>query len=206
MRTIGLAILCSVFFVCGASAQTTEGFVGDYDLHVPKAKNAIPLLRCGAFVGRSGVAFGPSISCDANPFSWIGAYWFIGRSSIDGYQTQGVSADEANRTAGVGIVARPFAVKSFRFGAFAQAGYSGSHTQAFVADQLVYQASNKDPLITVGPDIEYRIPHGPWLVVRLGRNFGDQLASGTAGGFSVNGGVMFDPVPALKGIGKKLFR
>jgi hypothetical protein len=52
-----------------------------------------------------------------------------------------------------------------------------------------YRSSNKDPLITIGPEVGWRIARGISIFVRPGKDFGDNFAATTAKGFSVNGGV-----------------
>lgn len=86
------------------------------------------------------------------------------------------------------------------------------HATYFDPDQAVnvdYRASDRDPLVTVGPEIDYKIAKGIRIGIRPGKNFGKNFAAETAGGFSINIGVFIDTQSAginiAKGF-KKLLR
>jgi hypothetical protein len=135
-------------------------------------------------------------------------YGIVGKSRVDGYQTQGVVAGIKNLSAGIGFVSRPWRFHRFLVGGFVQATYSGSRTHALEPDVsgaiMQYNEFDRDPLVTIGPDVEYLIPRTPlWVVVRPGKNFGAGLAANTAGGFSLNIGVLIDPIK-IKQYAKKL--
>jgi len=49
-----------------------------------------------------------------------------------------------------------------------------------------YRASDRDPLVTVGPEIDYKIAKGVRIAVRPRKNFGKNFAVETGGGFSIN--------------------
>ena len=104
--------------------------------------------------------------------------------------------------------ARPWRFGRFRLGGFVQATYTGDRTSASFPDGYGgvghYFSSENGPLVTAGPDVQYRLAGGLWLVVRVGRNWGDGLAARTAGGFSANAGVLVDPFRAGKRI-RRLF-
>ena len=222
MKTATCAVLALFAFgiVPGAWAQlrvrgdSVRALAKERDKKDKDDKDKVSFVRCGGLYGRSGVALGPSAYCEVNPFPWFGAYPTVGKSQVDGYVTRGIVAGVRGLSAGVGVVMRPLHVGHFRFGAFAQATYSGDHIRASVpnpatgATDTVYE-SDRNPLVTIGPDIEWRIPHTElWVLVRPGKNFGDGLAAGTAGGFSINAGIITDPVHpasrAFRGL-KKLF-
>ena len=75
--------------------------------------------------------------------------------------------------------------------------YYGSHIHAtyFDSNQTVnveYRASARDPLVTIGPEIDYKLAKGVRIAVRPGKHFGDNFAAQTAGGFSIDIGVLID--------------
>jgi len=156
-----------------------------------------PMVECGVLVGRDGAAFGPGLTCQGN-VKRLGFYIFAGQSKVNGYQTgDGVTANFSDRTLGFGIDARIFRLNRFVFGVFGQAAYYGSavHATYFDPDYEVnvdYRTSDRDPLITVGPEIRFRIFKGISAMIRPGKDFGDNFAATTADGISINGGVLVD--------------
>jgi hypothetical protein len=154
-----------------------------------------PILECGMLIGRDGAAFGPGLTCQAN-FKRFGFYGFAGQSNVNDYRTgDGITANLSDRTLGFGLDARIFHLNRFVFGIFGQAAYYGSRVQATYFDPdyqvtVTYRASDRDPLITVGPEIRLPIVNGISGIIRPGKDFGDNFAAMTAGGFSINAGVL----------------
>jgi hypothetical protein len=174
-----------------------------------------PPIEVGALVGRDGVTFGPGILLQGNLWR-LGLYGFAGTSSISGYSTSDeVKANLHDRTLGFGVQYRIARInKRFTIGAFAQAAYYGSHVHATYFDpayatNVEYRASDRDPLVTIGPEIDFKIVKGVRIAIRPGKNFGSNFAAETAGGFSINVGVLIDAQSAgihiAKGF-KKLLR
>jgi hypothetical protein len=169
-----------------------------------------PPIEAGVLAGRDGVAFGPGILLQGN-LRRLGLYGFAGRSSITGYSaSEGVKASLRDRTLGFGVQYRIARIgKHFAISGFGQAAYYGSHVHAtyFDPDHAVtvdYRASDRDPLVTVGPEIDYKIAKGIRIAVRPGKNFGKNFAAETAGGFSINIGVFIDTQSAGINIAKGL--
>jgi hypothetical protein len=197
------------FVVCGAfSGITTRAQA------LVETQSKVPLMRCAPLFGRGGTAFGETGYCEANPASWFGVGVLAGRSGIRGYQDQGATANMHDFSSGLVLVIRyPKEIKRFRFGVFVQAAYNGSHVKATYQDSYVdqngntvqvmgsYRQSDRDPVTTLGANIEYRVPHGPWMLFRVGKNLGDGLSSTTAGGFYVSAGPMVDPLAITKSVG-----
>ena len=157
-----------------------------------------PPIEVGVLVGRDGVAFGPGIILQGN-LGRLGLYGFAGTSSITGYSTSdGVKANLRDRTLGFGIQYRILRMgKHFAISGFGQAAYFGSHVHATYFDpdlavNVDYRASDRDPLVTVGPEIDYMIAKGVRIAVRPGKNFGKSFAAETVGGLSINIGVLID--------------
>ena len=174
-----------------------------------------PPIEAGVLAGRDGVAFGPGILLQGN-LGRLGLYGFAGTSRITGYSTSnGIKANLRDRTLGFGVQYRIARIgKHFAISGFGQAAYYGSHVHAtyFDPDHAVnvdYRASDRDPLVTVGPEIDYKIAKGVRFAVRPGKNFGKNFAAETVGGFSINIGVLIDTQSAginiVKGL-KKLLR
>ena len=177
-----------------------------------------PLIETGLLVGRDGAAFGPGVIVQFNYWR-LGLYGFGGTSSVRGYQAgDGISADFYDRTLGFGVQGKIRRIGKFTFGGFAQAAYYGSHVHATYFDpvyakQVGYRESDRDPLVSIGPEIDYEPVRGIRIVVRPGKDFGDNFAANTAHGFSINGGVLFDSQRAGRTVGlgiasgvKKLFQ
>jgi len=157
-----------------------------------------PPIEVGVLVGRDGVAFGPGIILQGN-LGRLGLYGFAGTSSITGYSTSdGVKADLRDRTLGFGIQYRILRMgKHFAISGFGQAAYFGSHVHATYFDpdlavNVDYRDSDRDPLVTVGPEIDYMIAKGVRIAIRPGKNFGKNFAAETVGGLSINVGVLID--------------
>jgi len=174
-----------------------------------------PPIEVGVLAGRDGVAFGPGVILQGN-LGRLGLYGFAGTSSITGYSTSdGVKANLRDRTLGFGIQYRILRMgKHFALSGFAQAAYFGSHVHAtyFDPDHAVnvdYRESDRDPLVTLGPEIDYTVAKGVRIAVRPGKNFGENFAAETVGGLSINIGVLIDAQSAgihiAKGF-KKLLR
>jgi len=174
----------------------------------------VPLFRIAPLVGRGGSAFSQTGYVEMNPASWFGIGMLVGRSGISGYQDQGANANLHDFFTDLVLVGRyPKEVHRFRFGAFIQAGYVGTHIKATYEDsyvnaagntvsfQGIYRQSNRDSVVTLGPNIEYRIPHGPTMLIRAGRNFGDSISANTAHAFYLAVGPTTDPVQLGKGVG-----
>ena len=158
----------------------------------------LPPIEVGILAGRDGISFGPGVLLQGN-LGRLGLYGFAGTSSISGYSAgDGVKANLRDRTLGFGVQYRIASVgRHFSIGAFGQAAYYGSHIQAtyFDSNQTVnveYRASARDPLVTIGPEIDYKLAKGVRIAVRPGKHFGDNFAAQTAGGFSIDIGVLID--------------
>lgn len=204
-------ILCvGIFGGSNAAAQDPTFTVWGDALGV-----SAPVVEIGVLAGRDGVALGPSLNLGLNPFGrkdsflrGLGFYAYAGVSSISGYKNgDGVTANLTDRTLGVGVDYRAISYRHLTLGAFAQAAYYGSKVHAHYFDPdygttVQYRDSEKDPIITVGPEIRYGITPGITLFVRPGMDFGGSFASTTAGGFSANGGGLFDLRPFGKVIAK----
>jgi hypothetical protein len=167
-----------------------------------------PPVEVGVTLGRNSAAFGPGVIVQGN-LAFFGLYGFAGRSSVSGYEIgDGIRAHFTDRTLGFGIECRVFRAGRFMFGAFAQAAYYGSFVKASYQDGYggsgEYEESNRDPLVTVGPEIDYRATRGVSVFLRPGKDFGKNFAATTAGGFSINGGVRVGGMTILKSV-KKLF-
>jgi hypothetical protein len=162
-------------------------------------------IEVGMMVGRDGAAFGPGVLLQGN-IGPIGLYGFAGNSSIHGYDAgNGIKANFSDRTSGFGIAGRVLQTKHFVVGGFAQAAYNGSHVHATYLDptygvEVDYRSSSKNPLITIGPEFDWRIGKRISIFMRPGENFGDAFAATTAKGFSLNGGVKFDVVTIGRGV------
>ena len=155
-----------------------------------------PAIEAGVLAGRDGVAFGPGILLQGN-LQRLGLYGLAGTSSIHS-TSDGVKVNLRDRTLGFGVQYRIASVgRHFSIGAFGQAAYYGSHIHAtyFDSNQTVnveYRASARDPLVTIGPEIDYKLAKGVRIAVRPGKHFGDNFAAQTAGGFSIDIGVLID--------------
>ena len=157
-----------------------------------------PPIEVGVLAGRDGVAFGPGIILQGN-LGRLGLYGFAGTSSITGYSTSdGVTANLRDRTLGFGIQYRILRMgKHFAISGFGQAAYFGSHVHATYFDpdlavNVDYRGSDRDPLVTVGPEIDYILAKGIRIAMRPGKNFGKNFAAETVGGLSINVGVLID--------------
>jgi hypothetical protein len=87
--------------------------------------------------------------------------------------------------------------KHFAISGFGQAAYFGSHVHATYFDpdlavNVDYRDSDRDPLVTVGPEIDYILAKGVRIAIRPGKNFGKNFAAETVGGLSINVGVLID--------------
>ena len=167
-----------------------------------------PPIEIGVLVGRDGVAFGPGIILQGN-LGRLGLYGFAGTSSITGYSTSdGVKANLRDRTLGFGIQYRILRMgKHFVISGFGQAAYFGSHVHATYFDpdlavNVDYRDSDRDPLVTVGPEIDYILAKGVRIAIRPGKNFGKNFAAETIGGLSINVGVLIDAQSAGLNIAK----
>ncbi len=168
------------------------------DAPVKPAEPDVPAIEAGMMAGRDGVSFGPGILLQGNLLR-LGLYGFAGTSSLTSNSVRdGVKASLRDRTLGFGVQYRIARIgRRFTIGAFGQAAYYGSHIHAtyFVpgqAVQLDYRASDRDPLVTVGPELDYQVMRRIRLAVRPGKNFGNDFAAQTAGGVSINVGVLVD--------------
>jgi hypothetical protein len=173
----------------------------------------VSMFRFGTMIGRDGAAFGPGVLVEFNPISRLGVYGFAGQSSINGYQAgDGIVANFTDRTLGFGIVYRAFHIGRFTIGGFTQAAYYGDHVRASYPDgsggTIEYRDSSKDPLVTIGPDVEIKIVGGISAFVRPGEDLGQSIAAQTVHGFSINGGVVVGAPAVVKGFKSfgKLFR
>ena len=161
-------------------------------------------------MGREGGAFGKEVLLQGN-LGRLGLYGFAGSSSISGYAAGGgIKANLSDHTLGFGAQYRIVSFgKRFTVSAFCQAAYYGSHVHAtyFDADNRVnedYRSSDRDPLVTIGPEIDYRIVNGLRIAVRPGKNFGQNIAAQTVGGVSIDVGVLVDTQKAGIEIAKGL--
>jgi hypothetical protein len=168
------------------------------DPAMKSVESEAPSIEAGVLAGRDGVAFGPGLVLQGN-LRRLGLYGFAGTSSITGYSTSnGVKANLRDRTLGFGIQYRIVRIgKHFAISGFGQAAYFGSHVHAtyFDPDHAVnvdYRESDRDPLVTVGPEIDYKIAKGVRIAVRPGKNFGKNFAAETVGGLSINIVVLID--------------
>ena len=167
----------------------------------------MPPVMFGTVVGRDGAAFGPGILVQGNVWRF-GLYGFAGRSSVGGYETDdGVTADFVDRTLGFGLDFRMFQVRRFMIGAFGQAAYYGSHVKAAYFDPdyqmtVEYRSSDRDPLVTIGPELIIPLAPGLFAVVRPGKDFGDNFAAQTANGISISGGALVDGRTIYHGLSK----
>lgn len=162
-------------------------------------------VEIGGMGGRDGASLGPSILLQGN-VGPVELFGFAGRSSISNYNAgEGVKASLSDRTLGFGVACRVVRVgRKIYLGLFGEAAYYGSQVRASYFDpnygvQVQYRASNKDPLITIGPELNWRVTRRVSVFVRPGRDFGDNLAASTAKGFSINGGVKVDAGVVAKG-------
>ena len=171
-------------------------------------------MRFGVMLGRDGAAFGPGLLAEVDPLPRLGFYAFAGRSSVTNYSAgNGIRADLSDRTLGFGMELR--VVNSGRrttLGMFGQAAYYGSHVRASYPDGfggfVQYKNSDRDPLTTIGPQVECRLSRAILVFVRPGKDFGNNFATQSLGGFSINGGVLVDGASAARGVGegfRKLF-
>ncbi len=179
----------------------------------------VSFLRCAPLFGRGGVAFGETAYCEVNVAPWFGVGALVGRSGATGYEDQGADTNVHDFSAGLVLVARdPKEIKRFRFGAFIQSVYTSSRIKAkyqesyidpsgnTVQAQGIYRENDSDPVVTAGANVEYRIPHGPPILFRIGKNFGSGLSVKTAGGFYFAAGPMIDPVRLAKGVSRFIGR
>ena len=180
----------------------------------------IPLFRVGALGGRGGVALGLQGYGEFNLFQNLGIYGMAGRSRVSGYQTTDpqvgpLVAQEKDFTACLGFLGRSPAVKrTFHFGGFAQACYLKSGVKANYTvnipdpeavggfDHLSggYEENERNPLVTLGGQVELSPRHGPSYLFRIGKNFGDNYAANNGKGFYLVGGPVFDPIHTIKAI------
>ena len=165
-----------------------------------------PLIEIGMLAGRDGAAFGPGILTQLN-WNRMGFYGFAGTSHVNGYDAgDGIKADFSDRTLGFGIECRIARItRLIVIGTFGQAAYYGSHVHATYFDsdsslKVEYVASDRDPLVTIGPEIDFGVMKAMRIVVRPGKDFGNNFAATTAGGFSLDAAVLVD----LKGIGTSI--
>jgi hypothetical protein len=125
------------------------------------------------------------------------------------HTSDGVKANLRDHTLGFGLEYRIVHIsKRFTFGVFGQSAYYGSHVHATYFDpaQVVhvdYRASDRDPLVTIGPEMDCKIASGVRIAIRPGKNFGENFAAQTAGGFSINIGVVIDTQRAGTEIAKR---
>jgi hypothetical protein len=168
----------------------------------------IPLFQAGTMIGRDGAAFGPGLVAEINPIRRLGLYGFAGTSSVRGYGAgNGITANFSDRTLGFGIECRVWNFGSrVTLGAFSQAAYYGSRVQASYPDgnggTVLYSSSDRDPLVTIGPSFEFRVVRKVVVFIRPGKDFGDSFAATTAGGFSLNGGILVSVRDIAGGIKK----
>ena len=151
-----------------------------YDVAMKSSKPEVPPMEVGMLAGRDGFAFGPGILLQGN-LQRLGLYGFAGTSSISYSGSEGIKARLRDRTLGFGIQYRIVHFgRRFALGAFGQAAYYGSHVHATYFDptyatQVDYRASDRDPLVTVGPEVDYQIARGLRLAIRPGEDFGGAL-------------------------------
>lgn len=193
-----------VFTLIGIFASA--GLPVSAEISASAAATKAPFIEGGVVVGRDGAAFGPGIFAQIN-MSRFGVYGFAGRSNVNDYAAgHGITAKFSDNTLGLGFVCRVVEIHGFVIGGFAQAAYYGSHVRATYFDpdysvSVEYRESDRDPLVTIGPEISRQIAHGIFLVVRPGKDFGNNFAATTANGFSVNGGVLVDAISTGKSVG-----
>lgn len=217
-----IVLLLLLFAVCAAHAQDSglADRIRHTKLGTQKEKaDRVPYVRMAPLFGRGGAAFSQAGYLEVNPAPWFGAGLIVGRSGVNGYADQGAMTDVNDFSSGVVLIGRyPKAIKHIRFGAFVQSVYNGSHLRSTYTDEFsdgnggvvdvqgVYRASDRNPVTTAGVNLEYYIPHGPTILVRVGKNFGDGLAVNTAGGTYVVAGPLVDPVPFLRSSGQTMWR
>jgi len=182
----------------------SSGLVGGLDLYAGDVK--APPVEVGILVGRDGAAFGPGVVVQGN-LGRLGLYGFGSMSRVNGYDNgDGVKANLSDYTVGFGLQYRLVRFGRFAFSGFGQAAYYRSRVRATYVDPdygvVEYRSTDRDPLVTVGPEIDYRLTPGVRIVVRPGKNFGQSFAAQTAVGFSLNGGFMFDAEHLGTNIGK----
>jgi hypothetical protein len=219
MKCLAPIILMLVAFTPTVRAQESSSptLLQNPHHNLNRVQKRVPPLRCGPLFGRGGVAFGETFYCEANATQWFAIGALAGRSGVNGYEQQGATADANDFSTGLVFVGRfPKEIRRFRFGGFLQAMYTGSYIRATYRDtypdgngglvsvQGVYRRNDDDPIVTTGLNLEYRIPHGPSVLVRIGKNFGDSLAATTAGGFYFAAGPLVDPVEFAKVSGRSL--
>jgi hypothetical protein len=173
-----------------------------------------PHIEVGILYGRDGVSLGPGAILQGT-LGRLGLYGFAGTSSYGYSSSNGLRANLRDRTLGFGVQYRIARLgRHFSINAFGEAAYYGSHIHAtyFEPDHTVtaeYRESDRDPLVTIGPEIDYKIAEGFRVAMRPGKDFGHSFAAQTAGGFSIRVGVLIDARDAglhiAKGI-KKLAR
>ena len=190
----------------GVYALLAAACMNDVAMKSPEPE--APPIEVGALVGRDGVAFGPGILLQGN-LRRLGLYGFAGTSSVSGYSAgDGVKANLRDRTLGFGIQYRIASInKRLAIGVFGQAAYYGSHVHATYSDpgyaiNVEYRTSDRDPLVTVGPEIDLKVAKGVRIAVRPGKNFGSNFAAETGGGFSINLGVLINAQSAGINIAK----
>lgn len=161
--------------------------------------DSVPRIRVGTMIGRDGAAFGPGLIVEYNPIRALGLYGFAGRSSVNNYDAgDGIKANFSDRTLGFGLEYRAIKVGRFTFGAFAEASYYSSNVHASYFDPeygatVQYVSTDRDhPLVTTGPSIDWNVGHGISIVIRPGKDFGNNIAGSTANGVSVKAGVLID--------------
>jgi hypothetical protein len=169
-------------------------------------ETGVPAVEVGILLGREGAAFGPQVLLQGN-LGFLGLYGFAGRSSVSGYTSgDGIRADFSDRVLGFGIACRLLRISRFTLGAFSQAAYYGSHVKASYRDgsgvSTVYRESERNPLVTLGAEVDYRVMHGITIFFPPGKDFGKNFAATTAGGFSFNGGRRVSILIIAKGVGK----
>jgi hypothetical protein len=173
-----------------------------------KPGETAPAIEVGILGGRDGVSFGPGVVLQGN-LGLLGLYGFAGTSSMSDTTSEGIRANLRDHTLGFGIQYRVAHIgRHFTIGVFGQSAYYGSHVHATYFDpahveHVVYHASDRDPLVTIGPEIDYRISKGVRIAVRPGKHFGENLAAQTAGGFSIDIGVLIDAQRAGINIAKQ---
>ena len=197
MKTICLAVI-------GFGLAYAQGLQ-----QAPSQQKAVPLFRVGVAIGRDGSAFGPGVIIEGNPIERFGVYAFAGTSRVNGYDAgDGIKANFHDRTFGFGLEVRVYRFGRMTLGGFGQAAYYGSHVHASYPDGeggfADYFESDRDPLVTIGPQLEFSGPGGIDFFVRPGKDFGSNFAAETVGGFSLNGGILFDPLQAFQKLRKAL--
>jgi hypothetical protein len=178
------------------------------DAAMKSAEPVPPPVEAGMLVGRDGFSFGPGVILQGN-LGRLGLYGFAGTSSISGYSTsEGAKADLRDHTLGFGVQYRIANIgRRFSVSVFSQSAYYGSHVHATYFDpahavHVDYRASDRDPLVTIGPEFDYTVAKRVRIAVRPGKNFGENFAAQTEGGFSINIGVLIDTQSAGINIAK----